>query len=264
MAKINDTSSYATSSPIVGDDIAIGSAGGSGGDTKNFAMSDILAYIMSSSTLSLQDVCDNGSTTTTGISVGGTLGVTGATTLGSTLEVTGASTLDIVSVTNNATVGGTLGVTGATTLSNGATINGAGLAVNGSGGIVVTDVAGITSAGGPVSGTALSTSGGLLVSGTSLLGEIDSAGPADIADTLTLSKATGTGLQVDADAVVDGTLSVATTFKATPSSVNISVTKPSSSSSSGDAGDIAFDSSYIYVCIGTNSWGRVAIDTTPF
>ena len=44
--------------------------------------------------------------------VGGTLGVTGATTL-STLAVSGASTL-----TGNTTVGGTLGVTGATTLAS--------------------------------------------------------------------------------------------------------------------------------------------------
>lgn len=221
MAKINNTAAYETVAPNA-DSIVIGSTE-SDGDTKNFQMSDILTYIMSSSTLTLQDVCDNGTTTSTGITVGG-----------------------------------------AVTMSAGATINGSGLAVNGSGGILVTDAAGITSAGGPVSGTALNTSGGLLVSGTSLLGEIDSAGPADIADTLTLSKATGTGLQVDANVNVDGTIAVATTFKATPSTVNISVTKPSSSSSSGDAGDIAFDSSYIYVCVGLNSWGRVAIDTTPF
>ena len=60
-------------------------------------------------------------------SIGGTLGVTGATTLStlnatgavdfdSTLNVDGATTLNSLAVTNNATVGGTLGVTGATTL----------------------------------------------------------------------------------------------------------------------------------------------------
>lgn len=53
---------------------------------------------------------------TNNATVGGTLGVTGATTL-STLSTSGAATLNSVGVTNNATVGGTLGVTGATTLS---------------------------------------------------------------------------------------------------------------------------------------------------
>ncbi|MCZ2487184.1 hypothetical protein [Aquirufa antheringensis] len=56
--------------------------------------------------------------------VGGTLGVTGATTLSSTLTA-GTSTLTSLSVTNNGTVGGTLGVTGATTLGNTLSVSGA-------------------------------------------------------------------------------------------------------------------------------------------
>ena len=67
-------------------------------------------------------------TVTDNATVGGTLGVTGATTLsstaaitgnttvGGTLEVTAASTLASAAVTNNATVGGTLGVTGNSTI----------------------------------------------------------------------------------------------------------------------------------------------------
>lgn len=48
--------------------------------------------------------------------VGGTLGVTGATTLSSTVNVTGAATLSsTLDVTGAATVGGTLGVTGVAT-----------------------------------------------------------------------------------------------------------------------------------------------------
>ncbi|TBH71542.1 hypothetical protein [Aquirufa antheringensis] len=56
--------------------------------------------------------------------VGGTLGVTGATTLSSTLTA-GTSTLTSLSVTNSGTVGGTLGVTGATTLGNTLSVSGA-------------------------------------------------------------------------------------------------------------------------------------------
>jgi len=36
---------------------------------------------------------------------------------------------------------------------------------------------------------------------------------------------------------------------------------PASSSASGTAGDIAWDSSYIYVCVAANSWKRVALST---
>ena len=78
-----------------------------------------------------------GSTLSGNTTVGGTLGVTGATTLsstasitgnttvGGTLGVTGATTLDSAAVTNNATVGGTLGVTGASTLDSAAVTNNA-------------------------------------------------------------------------------------------------------------------------------------------
>ena len=34
---------------------------------------------------------------------------------------------------------------------------------------------------------------------------------------------------------------------------------PASAAATGTAGDWAYDSSYIYVCVATNSWKRVAI-----
>lgn len=36
---------------------------------------------------------------------------------------------------------------------------------------------------------------------------------------------------------------------------------PASSSASGSTGDIAWDSSYLYVCVATNSWKRIALST---
>lgn len=65
-------------------------------------------------------------TASAALTVGTTLGVTGATTLSSTLAVTGAATLSsTLAVTSNATVGGTLGVTGAATLSSTLGVTGA-------------------------------------------------------------------------------------------------------------------------------------------
>ena len=78
----------------------------------------------------------NSATVTANVTIGTTLGVTGASTLasaavtnnatvGGTLGVTGASTLASAAVTNNATVGGTLGVTGAATVGSTLGVTGA-------------------------------------------------------------------------------------------------------------------------------------------
>ena len=84
-----------------------------------------------------------------------------------------------------------------------------------------------------------------------------------------MSKATGTGLQVDSNANVDGRLDVNGALTANnvlnaAGSFLLSSTPPASSSDTGQAGQIAVDATHVYVCVGTNSWGRVAIDTTPF
>jgi len=112
-----------------------------------------------------------------------------------------------------------------------------------------------------------------------------------------LSKASGTGLSLPSSSIsVGGSTIVSSTavtadsfqtnsasFTATSSAVQCSVaatfsafdstmagtfrlagSAPSSSTSTGTAGQIAVDATHIYVCVGTNSWGRVAIDTTPF
>jgi hypothetical protein len=38
-------------------------------------------------------------------------------------------------------------------------------------------------------------------------------------------------------------------------------TSPSSASDTGIAGEIAYDADYIYICVGTDEWKRVAIAT---
>ena len=308
MAKINNTAAYAISSPVTADDIVIGSDGGNGGNTKNFQMSDIATYVMSPSvsTITLQQVCDQGAVTTTGITVAGTTTLNGTVDINNTADISGNTTIggtttlngvldanSTADISGNTTIGGTLGVSQAATFALGVTIDNAGLAVNGSGGIIVGSTSGISSFG-PISGTALNSTGGLLVSGTSVLGEIDASGVADIADTLTLSKASGTGLSLPSSSIsVGGSTVVSSTavtadsfqtnsasFTATSSAVQCSVaatfsafdstmagtfrltgSAPSSSTDTGTAGQIAVDADYIYVCTATDTWKRVAIAT---
>jgi hypothetical protein len=101
------------------------------------ASNNLKFEVANSGAVTLTDTLTLTSVTTSGnATIGGTLGVNGATTLSSTLGVTGATTLSTVStsgaatlnsvaVTNAATVGGTLGVTGATTLSSTLGVTGA-------------------------------------------------------------------------------------------------------------------------------------------
>ncbi len=295
MAKINFLTAYPlATTPLSGNSILIGSLV-SGGDTKNFLLSDISAYVMSANTLTLQDVCDNGSVTTTGITVAGTTTLNGTVDINNTADISG-----------NTTIGGTLGVTGVSTLGE----------IDASGVADIADTLTLSKA----SGTALSVSAGsvyfasdldvfglhhqwgaLTVEGiTTLNNALDANSTADIADTLTLSKPTGTGLQVTSNANILGNLTVddissqignpftisaggslaatvntfarytfeygitTTSGVSVLDGVRLVNTPPASSVASGIAGDLAVDATYIYVCVGANSWGRVAIDTTPF
>lgn len=229
MAKINNTAAYAISTTIDGSDIVIGSENGNGGDTKNFQMSDISTFVLGNAvTPTLDDVCQQGNTTTTSIqinNVGGLSILTGPLTSNGSTFLLGSSTVingtvdinNTADISGNTTIGGTLGVTGVSTL-----------------------------------------------------GEIDASGVADIADTLTLSKATGNGLVVTASAdiggnlVVSGSLSVvdvATFFQNTTfnQGVILNDAAPTSPTDTGIAGEVAVDADYIYVCTATNTWKRVAL-----
>ena len=144
----------------------------------------------------------SGNTTiTNNCTVGGTLGVTGATTLSSstttgnavingTLGVTGATTLTSSNTTGNAVVGGTLNVTGATTMSSSNTTGNA-----------------------VVGGT-------LNVTGTTTLSNSTTTGNATINGTTTMSNSSTTG-----DATITGTLGVtgATTLSTATISGNVTV-----------------------------------------
>ena len=170
--------------------------------------------------------------------VGGTLGVTGATTLAGLTA--GASTLDSAAITNNATVGGTFAVTGATTLStvtttglatlnsaaitNNATVGGAlnvtGIttltgALNADGGVTTSSFDSMTTDG--TGQSYIANAGGTVVMGvqngtavTALI--IEQTGPAQLWGDLLVKQVEGTdnggNLIVDKNATVGGTLAV--------------------------------------------------------
>ena len=200
MANINNLTSYPTATPVASS-IVIGSIAANLA-TNNFLMSDIATFVMGANTLTLQDVCDNGTATTTGITVAGTTTLNGTVDINNTADISG-----------NTTIGGTLGVTGVSTLGE----------IDASGVADIADTLTLSKA----SGTGLQVDANAIIDGniaalgdggvggtltvvgvTTLTGALDANSTADIADTLTLSKATGTGLAVTANATIGGTLTM--------------------------------------------------------
>jgi hypothetical protein len=65
-----------------------------------------------------------------------------------------------------------------------------------------------------------------------------------------------------AAAALVGKFTSAGNFGITGNTVNVPTTRtPASATATGTAGDICWDSSYIYVCVATDTWKRTAIAT---
>ena len=85
---------------------------------------------------------------------------------------------------------------------------------------------------------------------------------------ITFSTAPGSGLSffgylqgdaVDFNTPADG--SVTTPKLASQLDINLATATPASAAATGTEGDIAWDSDYIYVAVGTNTWKRAALST---
>lgn len=171
-------------------------------------------------------VADNLTANVTGNLTGNVTGnVTGAVTGNVNGNLTGNVTGD---VTGNVT--GNITSTGASSFSN-ADINGG--AVDGT----------VIGAASPAAATFTN----LTASGTSTLTTVDiNAGDID-------------GTNIGSATPGAGTFSA---LVCTGDHIRIDTTQtPASSSASGTKGEIAYDSDYIYVCVATNSWKRVALST---
>jgi hypothetical protein len=166
-----------------------------------------------------------------------TANLTGDVTGNVTGNVTGAVTGNVSgNLTGNVTGDVTGNVTGNITSSGTSSFSN----IDANGGAVDGVVIGANSA-------AAGTFTNLTVSGTSTLTTVDiNAGDID-------------GTNIGAATPGAGTFSALAT---TGDNIRIDTTQtPASSSASGTAGEIAWDTSYIYVCVATNTWKRVALST---
>ena len=286
MAKINNTAAYATATPTA-DSIVIGSTE-SGGDTKNFLMSAISTFVLGNAvTPTLDDVCQQGNTTTTSIqinNVGGLSILTGPLTSNGSTFLLGSSTVinGTVDINNTADIADTLTLSKAS--GTGLSLPSSSISVGGSTIVsstavvsdgLQTNTASFTATASAVQCSVAATFSAFdstLGGTTTVNGALDANSTADIADRLTLSNATG--------GVLEGTnglalltngftrLNIASTGEMTflqqaqfTQKVIFSQSVPSSASDTGTTGQIAVDADYIYVCTATDTWKRVAIAT---
>ncbi len=70
-------------------------------------------------------------------------------------------------------------------------------------------------------------------------------------------------LQTESNFSVTGDQSIAGSLNVMSEFILSSPTVPASAAAAGVTGTIAWDASYIYVCVATNTWKRAAIATWP-
>jgi len=243
MAQINNTTSYPeATAPLSGDSILIGSL--ASGVTNNFLMSDIAAYVMTANALTLQDVCDNGTATTTGITVGGAVDINSTADISDTLTLSKPTGTGL-SVTADASVGGTLGVTGVSTLGE----------IDASGVADIADTLTLSKA----TGTGLQVDADANFDGEVSAASLVSNSIQSLGNLIFNNAAGFERLRLTAagEFVFQGDASFAGKFI-------LSAGAPSSASDTGTKDEIAIDADYIYICTATDTWKRVAIATwTP-
>ena len=263
MGKISNTTQYPPVTPVA-DDYVIGTQDGVGTPTKNFLMSAISAFINGSH--GLQEVCDVNQITTTGMTIGGALVASSTANISDTLTLSKATGTGLI-VTAGSILNGSLDANSTADISDTLTLSkatGTGLSVTSS-----VSVGGQLSAGTSVVGQASVLSDGFQTNNSSFtatssavsisFGTTFTAFGATIADTLSLTKATGNGLMVTSDIFVGGSIGSLGTLASV--GLNLQPSTPASSTATGVAGDVKVDADYIYVCTATDTWRRVAIAT---
>ena len=185
------------------------------------------------------------------LTVGTTLGVTGATTLSSTLAA-GATT-----ITGAATVSTTLGVTGATTLSSTLGVTG----------LITGTTQKMVGGGSSAYETLLTLNNPSSTGYGALLAFSNSYGLANNVGATIASGGGGAsngGTLIFSTKAQAGVLTSALTISETqvvtiPGTLALTATASPTGTGAGAVGQIAWDTSYLYICTATNDWRRVAL-----
>ncbi len=216
---------------------------------------------------------------------GGTM--TGDITFAATQTFPGVLTQGAISATDPINVGGTLenpiiSVDIATTTDLGVVRpDGTSITINGSGVISAVGATGsiqrsiFTAAGSLITSTAASTPSQLTVGAAGTILAVNAGAPAWRTSAqlglLTSAAAATTYAPIDVPTFT-GTVTVNSGGSAGSNALVVSGGSlvlstpftPASSGAAGSTGEITWDADYLYVCTAPNTWGRVAIDLTPF
>lgn len=169
---------------------------------------------------------------TNNLTVTGNLIATGTANITGTANVGNVATSGTITATGNITGGNILSQTGTVTANNVTVgVNGGNLRIDNTGGIVLECFANASN-------------------------YVGFLGPNDIASANIIWNLPNTSGNVSEFLTTDGNGTMRFTTA-------VSNTAPSTSSSSGQPGTIAYDADYLYICVSANTWKRVAVATWP-